>query len=465
MILLLIILLGLVLRLISINQSLWLDEATSILVARDFSFTDIITRFSPGDFHPPLYYFLLKIWIGVFGATEIGARSLSVVLGSATIPLVFLIGKKLLNKETGLIAALFFATAPLHIYYSQEARMYTAAAFFAALFVLFFLKVQEKKATLLGWAGLVISGVLAFYTHYLTLTLLFVVFFYLFLNKERLKKNFSRWVIFFVLVVLSFLPWLPIFFQQIQNTALVKINAPYWWRVLGKTDFKQLALVPVKFLIGRISSYDKVFYALSISFPLALSILLFIRSISIVRKTLLIWLWLLVPVIASALLGWGFSGFSYFRLLFVLPAFYLILAFGAFSIKNNTLRQGAVLALLIVNLIASGIYLFNPGFHREDWREAVRFIELKSRGKNAASIFVTINQRDPYRYYSEGYVLSYGSEGLAKGPFATIWLFRYVQPIFDPDDALRKRVEELGYIKRAEHDFNGVVVWEYNLKH
>lgn len=456
--------LGLFLRLINLNQSLWLDEATSILVARDFSFSDILSKFSPGDFHPPLYYFLLKIWVSIFGATEVGARSLSVVLGSATIPIVFLIGRKLLNKETGLIAALFFATGPLHIYYSQEARMYAAATFFAAIFILFFLKVQEKKATLYGWAGLIISGILAFYTHYLTLTLLLVVFLYLLLKKEQLKKNFSRWAIFLVLVILSFLPWLPIFLQQIQNSALAKINAPYWWEVLGKTDFKQLALVPVKFLIGRISSYDKVFYGLSISFPIILSTLLFIRGILVIRKTLLIWLWLFIPVVASALFGWGFSGFSYFRLLFVLPAFYLILAFGAFSIKNNTLRQGVVLILILVNLVASSIYLFNPRFHREDWREAVRFVEGRSKGKSAASIFVTGNQRDPYQYYSEGYLLSYGPEGLTKGPFTTIWLFRYVQPIFDPDDALRRKVEELGYTKRTEYDFNGIIVWRYVLE-
>lgn len=462
--LLLIVLLGFVLRLISINQSLWLDEATSVLVARDFSFAVIVNKFSPGDFHPPLYYFLLKIWVGVFGATEIGARSLSVVLGLATIPMVFLIGRRLLGKETGLIAALFFATAPLHIYYSQEARMYAIATFFVSVFVLFFLRVQEKKATLFDWVGLTVSAIFAFYTHYLTLTLLLVVLLNFVFNKHYLKKDFSKWIIFFALIILSFAPWLPIFSQQIQNSALAKINAPYWWKVLGKTDFKQLALVPVKFLIGRISFYDKVFYALSVSFPLLLTAFLFIKSVLTIRKTLIVWLWFFVPVVASAFFGWEFSGFSYFRLLFVLPAFYLVLAFGVFSIKNNILRLGLVLVLTLVNIVASSIYLFNPRFHREDWREAVRFIEERSRGKSAASIFVTRNQRDPYQYYSEGYVRSYGPEGLTKGQFATIWLFRYVQPIFDPDDALRRELEKLGYTKRTEYDFNGIIVWKYALE-
>ena len=37
---------------------------------------------------------------------------------------------------------------------------------------------------------------------------------------------------------------------------------------------------------------------------------------------------------------------------------------------------------------------------------------------------------------------------------------RYVQPIFDPQDNLRKKVEE-SYKKTREKDFNGVTVWEY----
>lgn len=463
MILLLIVLLGFVLRVISINQSFWLDEATSVLVARDFSFSDIITRFSPGDFHPPLYYFLLKIWIGVFGATEIGARSLSVVLGLATIPLVFLIGRKLLNKETGLIAALFFATAPLHIYYSQEARMYVLATFLATLLILFFLRIKKDSRRFYNWVGFIIAGSLLIYTHYQTLSLFIVLIAYLWMSQRKFfLDNFRKWFLSFALIAVFFLFWTPVLAKQLHTAVLAKMNTPGWWVVLGQANLKQLALVPIKLLIGRISSYNKVFYAISILFPLALSGYLLARSISFIKKTLLIWLWLLIPVAVSAIFGWFSSGFSYFRLLFVLPAFYLLLAFGAVSIKSKTLKQGVVLALLIVNLVASGIYLFNPKFHREDWREAVRFIEERSRGKSTASIFVTRNQRDPYRYYSEGYVLPYGPEGLAKGPFTTIWLFRYVQPIFDPDDALRKRVEELGYIKRAEHDFNGVIVWEYN---
>ena len=119
--------LSFVLRVISVNQSLWIDEATSVLTARDFSFSEIITKFSPGDFHPPLYYLILKIWTAIFGSGEVGVRLLSVMAGVGTVYLIYQIANKFIRVNYSNFpgtAALLLATSGLHIYYSQEARMY-----------------------------------------------------------------------------------------------------------------------------------------------------------------------------------------------------------------------------------------------------------------------------------------------------------------------------------------------------
>src|SRR5260221_14271890 len=91
--------LALGLRLASINQSLWLDEATSALTTK-MSFADFFGKFMPGDFHPPLYYILLRAWAAVFGSSEIALRSLSILFGVATIYVVYLIGKEFASKQT-----------------------------------------------------------------------------------------------------------------------------------------------------------------------------------------------------------------------------------------------------------------------------------------------------------------------------------------------------------------------------
>ncbi|MEK7497631.1 MAG: glycosyltransferase family 39 protein, partial [Patescibacteria group bacterium] len=132
--------LGLLLRLISLNQSFWLDEATSATVVKTLSFGDIVNKFAPGDFHPPLYYFALKVWSLSFGVNEIWARLLSVLFGLCTVYLVYLIGKSLKSRTLGTIAAILIATAPLHVYYSQEARMYSMETFLVSLAVYLFIK-------------------------------------------------------------------------------------------------------------------------------------------------------------------------------------------------------------------------------------------------------------------------------------------------------------------------------------
>lgn len=432
---------ALFLRVININQSLWLDEATSVLVARDFSFSQILTSFSPGDFHPPLYYLMLKIWVSLFGSGEVAARAMSVLFGVGTVYIIYLIGKKLFDKKIGLFSALLLATAPLHIYYSQEARMYVPATFFVALAVLFFLKRH--------WLGFILASTLLIYTDYLPGFLFLALAF---------TKHPKKWLGSIIVVALLFLPWIPTLLQQLQQGLLVKTAAPEWWKVLGRTNFKQLALVPLKFSIGRIPVEPTAGYVAALSLPGFIFGSLFLRGLKLFKETKFLWLWLLVPTISAALLGLRLSVFSYFRFLFVLPAFYLILSSATLSLKNKNIRALAIVMVLLINLTSSSLYLFNPNFHREDWRGAVRFIEQNSV-ENTATLFVSRGQQEAYDYYSTS-VPSFGPEAV-KLSFSKIWLMRYVQPIFDPEDKLREEVESRGYQKVAEHDFNGVVIWEY----
>jgi len=162
-------------------------------------------------------------------------------------------------------------------------------------------------------------------------------------------------------------------------------------------------------------------------------------------------------------LGWltslWLSVFSYFRFLFVLPAFYLLVAVGLSRLKQKWWGLSLTGVALVVNLVCTGIYFGNPRLNRENWREAVAFMEEESEGKKAAAIFVTRNQRDAFVYYAKQ-VESYGPEGIGND-YEKLWLVRYVQPIFDPKDEVRKEIESLGYETTEEKDFNGVTIFGY----
>src|SRR3989338_1092025 len=97
----LILLLGLILRLISLNQSLWLDEAINTLAVKNYSFFNLITEYAKADFHPPGWFITLWFWTKLAGYSEISVRIPSVLFGALAIWFTYLIGKKLVSKNLG----------------------------------------------------------------------------------------------------------------------------------------------------------------------------------------------------------------------------------------------------------------------------------------------------------------------------------------------------------------------------
>jgi len=111
-------------------QSFWYDEGNSARAAERS--LPIITAAAVGDIHPPLYYYALHFWRGVFGESEFALRGLSAALGVVLAWLIYLLGCRLFDESTALAAAFVAALNPFQVYYSQEARMYLLLAVWAA---------------------------------------------------------------------------------------------------------------------------------------------------------------------------------------------------------------------------------------------------------------------------------------------------------------------------------------------
>src|SRR3989339_640158 len=182
--LIIIIIVSLTLRFFSLNQSLWLDEATSANVVKNYSYQDIITQFSPSDFHPPLYYLVLKTWTSIFGYTEFSLRLPSIIFSLATILLVF--------KTFGFWPSLLLATNPLYLYYSQEARMYSMGTF---LVFCAYLAFRNRRIFLYF-----LFVYLSFSTFYGTI-FLFAAISLFFL----IKKEFNKFLIYSAAIILPLL--------------------------------------------------------------------------------------------------------------------------------------------------------------------------------------------------------------------------------------------------------------------
>jgi len=114
------------------TKGMWLDETFSVWLANQ-SVVDMLQWIVKIDQHPPLYYLLLHYWIAHYGDTPYYARLLSALFGTVTIPIIYLIGKRMSGVVMGLAAAVILAFSLFNIYFAQETRMYTCLTFNAAV--------------------------------------------------------------------------------------------------------------------------------------------------------------------------------------------------------------------------------------------------------------------------------------------------------------------------------------------
>lgn len=143
----LITLFGLELRVAISNCPMWYDEGHSILVAvQQFPFGIDNFLFTKDFQHTPFYFYFLHFWLKIFGTSEILLRFSSVIFGVATIPLTYIVAKKLYknDKIVGIISAILVAVSPLMIYYSIEVRMYMMVTFLAVLSMNYLLDFDAK---------------------------------------------------------------------------------------------------------------------------------------------------------------------------------------------------------------------------------------------------------------------------------------------------------------------------------
>lgn len=473
---LIILLIALVLRLVNLNQSLWLDEAININVTSSLDFRSLIFNYSLGDFHPPLYHLLLRSWILSFGSSEIAARSLSVLLGVGSVITTYLIGKKLYDKKTALIAATLLSTAPLSIYYSQEARMYMLAAFLTTLSVYFFVSILARD-TIHSWIGFVISTTLLLYTDYLPYLMILVYVAYLFFNRKKISRPTLRsFLPATLLIVILLIPWLTVFPKQLETGLSAAAASPAWAQVVGAANLKSLLVTFVKFTIGRVSHNNDSIYAL-LFLPVAVSVcLLFLLSLfRISPRRSFLFFWFFLPILAAFTLSTAVPIFAYFRLIFVLPAFYLILSSAITTINWSFSTRFLLSIALIINLTSATIYFINPKFQRENWREATKYIHDNST-PNTIVLFESDYSIGPFDYYNKSKVQAFGALDSfnpdyekVKGKIVDftegknkVFLFQYLAEITDPQGLVYKELTMNGFVNSQTRDFEGVgFVYEF----
>lgn len=153
-------LVGLALRLVSLNSDLWLDEITPRFNYRYASTWRIVTSYIASNNHL-LNTILVNFSTALFGEREWAIRLPAMAFGTASLPVMYWVARQVLSIRASLGAAALLAVSYHHVFFSQNARGYTAYLFFALVSsTLFVIGLQRDRPR--TWAAYLVTMTLGF---------------------------------------------------------------------------------------------------------------------------------------------------------------------------------------------------------------------------------------------------------------------------------------------------------------
>ena len=385
-------------------QSLWHDEGLSWWFARAPLLETL--RGVAGTEHPPLYFLVLGMWLRVAGESAFALRFLSALGGVLAVAVILDLGRRWRLRLPALLAALFLAWNPTHIWYSQEVRSYAWTT------------VLGVGLTYLGWRwqhsargrdGLLygIVAALALYVHTFIAFLLIVHALLLLFEPQKGEgwiAGAARRLWPFALVALTFLPWVWPTLSQLRTN-----RTYFYW---GYLDVPKVV---------RHTAESFAYYSLPDALrPTFVPRLTFFAWLFALIGSLYLWprregRWLVVstwgPVVQILVLAYFVPKYAPRYVLYALPMWYLLvtipliaLARWGSSLEDRVLpcMVGTFLALAIVGYGVTAWQVreltSDPRVARPDFRGPLTFINRKAQPGDAV-ILVGGHMEAIARYY------------------------------------------------------------------
>ncbi|MFI7597707.1 glycosyltransferase family 39 protein [Actinoplanes sp. NPDC049681] len=322
------------------HRELWRDEhATWWAASQPVRDLGRLTGTVDAVLYP--YYLFMHGWIRLFGDAEATLRLPSAIFMALAAAVLALLGRRLFDAPTGLVAGLLLPAVPAISRYGQEARPY-AMAMLASVSAVFLLLRALERPTVWRWAAYALAVVWVGYSHIVALMALaahLVVVLPAARDRRRILAGWSAAVLAALLAVLPL-----VLAGQRQHAQISWIADPTWARVQGfpREMFLSGAAADLFLFLGGAA--------------LALLVVAGGREQRWIAAFLA--LWTLLP---PALAYYTFHEFHFFLpryLLFTVPAWVLL---GAYAIR----RLAGSEPKLLVAALAAGAVLAVGGWHRQ----------------------------------------------------------------------------------------------------
>jgi uncharacterized membrane protein len=195
----------LALRFSQIHQSLFGDEVFTYQDILGKSFRAVLTNVNTGAENSPPLFFLLAYASAKLGDPTVWIRLPSILLGTATLVFVYLIGQETIGRRAGLLAGALIALSPFSFYYGIEARPYATMAFFVSVSTWTLLRALDTDRRSY-WAAFALASACAAYSHYTSIFVLGVQGIWaLWVRRDRIRAPLVACAV----AGLLYVPWLP----------------------------------------------------------------------------------------------------------------------------------------------------------------------------------------------------------------------------------------------------------------
>lgn len=430
------------------TQSLWYDEAATWFQVSGTP-GQLLYR-TAADNYPPLYNILVWLLIRFLGDAEWVLRLPAALLGIANVPLIYLLGRRLAGPTAGLVAALLLALSGFHVWYSQEARMYTLLACAATAYAWGAVRTVEEGGNWRNATLMAIAGAALVYSHpYGALTFVGIGFGALLLLAIRRDWRGLRWLVGAGLATcIAFVPW-----------ALILLGRA---RVIEADGFWIPMPTPQSVWSDLVQLTGGAIYVLLPAMALLVVCRARLVPLRLPLAPLLLACWIGIPITLGLAASLAFEPVFIERYLIgLLPAFQLFLAIAVVALARTGTQRIAGVAL--AGLVAVMTLFFDTPGERHDWRGAVADARAGFEDGDCVAVHRDYHRvaldyywRDPDRCTLAGNATAEGVAGL--GLEGRLFLFSNVAR----STAERTAQSIAGIMPLAEtREFRGVTVFVF----
>lgn len=381
------------------NRSLWNDEAALAVNLIDRTFRELLQPLDHKQVAPIAYLYVEKFLTLLMGKSEYALRIYSLITFILSIPMLYLVSKKLTNNKTlSLFAVALFSVNITFIRYSDEVKQYSSDVLFALIIIYLTLSLSfEKRKSLLIY-GLV--GAVAIWFSNPSVVILSVSGLYLLITEVYNKKNYKIFYPFIVWVF-SLGAYYILFIYDHPSTEFMK---EYW-----KSAFFPLGASPkvvIHFLhlhfeyifksVTRTAWYPQFFWIL---YTFGILYAFVSKNYKIVY---FVFAPLLLHLLLSGLKLYPFDGRLILYLLGLLILFYAFTLYSIYLLIVKVVKIPVWILILPVVAILIDAFDHIP-FDIEESRDAIA--KIKTQIDSNESIYVYHMAYTAFKYYQDADLL------------------------------------------------------------